>query len=608
MKTILQQFGRPTTEICSMMEMYFNCSESVDYDYKTGTITFKEDGIISSDSYFNAFSYSKWDRYTEIKSVDLEVTIKGTARLYFVKCISCGTVLQESVVDSVHVNTEDVVTEVLHFDFSKEQFEGIAYLKIDAEESAVFYDACYSTDAEITPQMINLALVMCTYKRERYLYNNIDAIKRARNNQLLNTQFEVFVIDNGKTLELQRLDEDYLHLIYNKNVGGSGGFTRGIIEALELKKFTHIILMDDDVLFDPSVLKRTETFLSFVKPKFKECFLGGATLRMDSMNIQLESGAIWNNNILINLKRSLRLDERFNLLSNEIDESKSYTSWVYCCIPTTAINDHDLPLPLFVRGDDMEFGIRHRNEIISMNGIGVWHAPVDGRYSFSMNYYVTRNTLILNALYDERYTGRNAARQLFRDALREICFFRYENVDLYLQAYGDFLRGIDFLKNTDGEQVHQVIGKLCPKQYTYEELEQQGHPFSLLKLNIGLNEGESKGIKRFIRKASLNGYLLPSCFNKRGILENYGVTDLFYAKLNNFYRRSCVVQIDPIGKKGVITKRSRVKAIRDFFRTARMCFRLISGEYEKARASYCDGVSELRTVDFWKQYLGINGT
>lgn len=606
MRTVLQQFGRPTTEICSKMEMYFNCPESVDYDYKTGNITLEKGDAISSDSYFNSFSYSKWDKYTCINSVDLEVTIKGKARLDIVKCILCGVDVLESVVDSTYVNTENVKTEVLHFDFSKEQFEGIAYLKIEAEDTTVFYDACYSVDTESTPHTVNFALVMCTYKRERYLYNNIEAIKRARNCQLSDTMFDVFVIDNGKTLEPQRFNEDYLHLIFNKNVGGAGGFTRGIIETLKMGTFTHIILMDDDVLFDPSILKRTKAFLSFVNPEYKECFLGGATLSMDRQNIQLESGAIWNNNALINLKRGLKLDSKFSLLSNEMDESKSYTSWVYCCIPTIAINDHDLPLPLFVRGDDMEFGIRHKKEIIAMNGIGVWHAPVDGRYSFSMNYYITRNTLILNALYDDHYSAGDAAKELIRNVLREVSYFRYENVDLYLQAYKDFLGGTDFLMSTDGEQYHKVISKLCPKLYTYVELERQGYPFSLMKYYGGLGEGESRGFKRVIRKVSLNGYLIPSCFNKRGYLENFGVTDLFYAKPNNFYRRKCVLQIDPFGKKGVITRRSYSMAIRSIFKTFGMCFCLIFGGYAKAVASFRKDVSKLRTVEFWGRYLGIN--
>lgn len=601
----LQRFSRPTTEICSMLEMYFTCNASVEYDYKTGVFKLEEEGVLSSDSYFNSFSYSKWSKYTKISHVDLEVKIKGNAKLYLIKSILCGENVQESIVDYASIDSDEEVMEVLHFDFSKEQFDGIVYLKIVAKDDTEFYEACYCTNTNIEPENISFAVVMCTYKREQYLYNNIRSIKQFQQDHSADLNFDVFIIDNGNTLDSLFFEEDYLHLIPNKNVGGAGGFTRGIIESLKANAFTHIILMDDDVLFDPNILEITKTFLSFIKPAYSEYFLGGATLRMDLQNIQLESGAIWNNNILINLKRGLRLDQKFNLLSNEVEESKSYTSWVYCCIPCKAISENDLPLPLFVRGDDMEFGIRHDKGVISLNGIGVWHAPVDGRYSYSMNYYTTRNALVLNALYDKNYTAKNAAKQLLTDVVREISFFRYENVDLILQAYEDFLGGVDFFLNTDGEQWHQKIMKLCPQLYSYEELEKQGYPFSLLKYHRALDEGESTGIRRLIRKASLNGYIFPTFLRKKGQLENFAVTDLFYAKANNFYRRNCVVQMDYFGKRGVVTRRSHKKAIIGLFRAIWMRHRLRFGGYAKASSSYQTEISKLHTLSFWKSYLNI---
>lgn len=606
LKRKLQQFSRPTTDICPMLEMYFHCNDLVEYDYKSGVFKLEENGILTADSYFNSFSYSKWDKYTCISSIDLEVTIKGNATLYLIRSILCGETVLDSIVDSISINTCDITTETLHFDFSKEQFEGIAYLKIVAKEETEFYGACYYANTDAEPKKPNMAIIMCTFKRERYLYNNINAIKRFRNQESLDTEFELFVIDNGKTLDKKFFGENFLHLIPNKNTGGAGGFTRGIIEALEKNTFTHIILMDDDVLFDPDILKRTSAFLAFIKTRYDNYFLGGATLRMDIQNIQLESGAIWNNNILINLKRGLQLDQKFSLLSNEIEESKSYTSWVYCCIPCTAFDKNDLPLPLFVRGDDMEFGLRHRQGIISLNGIGVWHAPVDGRYSYSMNYYITRNTLVLNALYDNHYTPHKAVKQLMGDIKREISFFRYENVDLLLQAYEDFLGGVDFFLRTDGEEHHQKIIKICPQLYSYEELEKQGYPFSLLKYYSALGEGESLGIKRVIRKLSLNGYLLPGFLKKRGSLENFGVTDLFYAKINNFYRRNCLVQIDSFGKRGVITKRSFTKAVNRFLKSIWMVLRLRLGAYKRAVNSYQTNISKLHTLSFWKSYLDID--
>ena len=56
--------------------------------------------------------------------------------------------------------------------------------------------------------------------------------------------------DNAGTLDHKYFDHNQLHLIQNKNVGGAGGFTRGIIEVLESTlPYTHVLLMDDCLLY-----------------------------------------------------------------------------------------------------------------------------------------------------------------------------------------------------------------------------------------------------------------------------------------------------------------------------------------------------------------------
>ena len=44
-------------------------------------------------------------------------------------------------------------------------------------------------------------------------------------------------------------------------------------------------------------------------------------------------------------------------------------------ISTKLIKENGLPLPIFVRGDDIEFSMRNNKEIVSLNGINVWHDP-----------------------------------------------------------------------------------------------------------------------------------------------------------------------------------------------------------------------------------------
>lgn len=50
-----------------------------------------------------------------------------------------------------------------------------------------------------------------------------------------------------------QLEDAKVHVVKNKNAGGAGGFTRGLIEILKRPDrggITHALLMDDDVVVD----------------------------------------------------------------------------------------------------------------------------------------------------------------------------------------------------------------------------------------------------------------------------------------------------------------------------------------------------------------------
>lgn len=599
----IQKLICPNPSICTDLEMYYRL-ENGWYDYESGTVEMKTGDILTSDTYFNSFSFSKWKAYTDLSAVDLEVRIAGDVTVYFMKSILSDGQVTDSVLDCRKVCSDSPATVTLHFDFSGEQFEGMAYLKIKAHGPAVMYGACYMACESFDREHIKPALVYCTYKREDFIDHNLRLLKELHRKHSEQADFEVYVIDNGRTLEQEKFTEPYLHLIPNKNAGGAGGFTRGMIEVLKRGGFSHIILLDDDAVMDPQVLVRTIAFLCRIREKYSDCFIGGATLRLDRKNIQLESSAIWNNNVLYNLKKDLNLKNKKSLLLNEKEESRSYHAWVFCCIPCKAVSLKDLPLPLFVRGDDMEYGMRHRNGIITMNGIGLWHAPVEGRYSFSMNYYMLRNQLVLNALYDDKFHAKQASRLLMQHILYEIVRFRYENVELYLRAYRDFLKGVKFFLCNDAHKIHQQICDCCPVLYDYMTLEKMGYPFVYEKLAAASKENAAvRGWKRLLRLIFAYGYTLPPFLRRRGRSENYGVVDLYYAHANNFFRRNTVLQIDTFGQRGVVTKRSYKKAFRALIDGFVLCGKMHAGAYQRAVRSYRKHVHKLQTVEFWEKYL-----
>ena len=98
------------------------------------------------------------------------------------------------------------------------------------------------------------------------------------------------------------------------------------------------------------------------------------------------------------MKAGLELESCEACLLNEVEESAEYNAWWYCCFPLEIVTEENLPLPLFIRGDDVEYGIRNMKQLILMNGICVWHEPFENKYSSFLEYYIIRNQLITNAL------------------------------------------------------------------------------------------------------------------------------------------------------------------------------------------------------------------
>ena len=182
---------------------------------------------------------------------------------------------------------------------------------------------------------------------------------------------EVFVADNGRTLAVEELQTPQVHIYPNRNVGGAGGFTRDLIEMMQnndIYRITHVLLMDDDIVIEPEALVKTYMLLSLLKEEYLDTFVGGAMLRLDRQYIQVESGAVWNAGHLDPLKMNLDLRQCEACLYNETEEFSEYNAWWYCCFPIDIVTPENLPLPIFIRGDDLEYGLRNMKHLILMNG------------------------------------------------------------------------------------------------------------------------------------------------------------------------------------------------------------------------------------------------
>ena len=437
------------------------------------------DGSLSFDTYFNIFACALWKKYTTAEGFVLRVFCRGAGKL---RVVADGKVI---------CSAEARIGEnVMPFD--------------PGEAQAVWLEAGAGADVqggefiaeEADLRDVDIALDICTYRREEYVRRNIDLIRKEiweNPESPLNGHLAVYISDNAATLG----DIPGARVFINRNVGGSGGFARGLMEIIDDSRATHTVFMDDDVTLMPESLERLYAFLRAVRDKYATVPVGGAMLRLDRPCIQHESLAIWHGLLSESLGTELDLSARENVIKNLHQQSADYSAWWFSCVPVSLAREKGLPLPIFVRMDDVEYGMRLGIPPMALPGVCVWHEPFERKHSAGTEYYHARNSLIVNAL---RTPQVPVARLLGRLIAGTLMRYRYVHAEMILSGVYDFLKGPGYLMNLDPQKCNGSLKKL-------EIMPAEDLDLAALEASDAMRD--TRGSK-IISMLTLNGAILPA--------------------------------------------------------------------------------------------------
>jgi len=414
-----------------------------------GQVQLGTDEVVSFDTYHNAFFYSKYLSYTEVKTVSAAIEVNGACRVELMRMDREGRTavleVRENIKDRITINFQDIALSSL-------TVGGMLYFRVTGLSNGATVCGGHWEGEIQEERRVSLAIVICTYKREAYVRRNIQLLRQTVLQDMEGV--ELFVIDNGRTLE--KAEEGKVHILPNRNYGGSGGFTRGLIEACE-KDFTHVLFMDDDIRFEAEVIYRTIQLLKVAKQGRRPLMIGGGMLTEDEPTIQFESGAFYRDGRLRPVGRGLDLSKTKALLENDEERHVQYNAWWYCCFPVSLADEIGLPLPFFIKSDDVEYGLRAKADILLLNGIGVWHTAFSGKYSPYLEYYIKRNELIVGVIHKNGDGVCQSLWKLIRGA-GKACLMRNTDILDYLTlAYQDFLKGPDFFLCLDAEIYNEML-------------------------------------------------------------------------------------------------------------------------------------------------------
>lgn len=585
--------------------LYFRANNENIFNSNKKFLTINQNEQISFDTYFNIFDVSLWKRYTNLNVFKFYINFKGTLKI--------------SLYEIRHnTNTKEIEKNILYdFTFSSKSEKGIEIPYDIAKSRNVFFTLTgiskvsqfyggfitgkSDDDADDKKIIKKSAIIITTFKRESYLYKNLarlDKYFHEKNNTELKNFFDVFIIDNGNTL----IEKDLVHYNFkiilkrNKNTGGAGGFARGMIESIESNiDYRYSLLMDDDIEINLEALRRTYGLMKNINNQYKDSFIGGAMFRSDSKFIQVENKAEWLRYKIFSHKKNRDLRMLNNVLDNQIfDENRQYyQAWWYCGVPAKFIRKDNLPIPFFIRMDDVEFSLRNNANIITMNGISVWHEPFETKKNPFTDYYLDfRNRLFLT---------QSISNSIFSSFLVPLLFFRHFLITILVRDYQKLKYTMEILREIkNGES---LVSKDIPEKMhdmknliAVDEIE-TGDVIRTLKTEKTNNKNIFLIFVFFI---TAGGHLLPRIFMKKRIY-------LSYSQLKHFdkwfyYHEIAVYNTNK--ELAELRKISLFNALKSFYQMVYNILFIFWKSF-KLKKQYKEEAKYYKVFKFWKSYLNL---
>ena len=451
------------------------------YSVSTGTVSrertvlrLESGATVHTDTYFGRFAASYWQRWTTVTEVEVAMTLTVGDRAR-VRLAASDIAGHRRLIDTADVRAGAAQRVVLRAPLDQYVDGGALWLEFDAVGGEL-------TIAELewsaaAPDVVRpVAIAICTFNRAEDCAQTVAAL--ASEPAVLSAIDAVYVVDQGTDLvedrplyqETKPQFGDKLRYLRQPNLGGAGGFTRGLYEVsgsgFEGSEHADVILMDDDIVCEPETVLRLNAFANLtVAPTLvgaQMLFL----LNPDYLNVGAEDVD------LPKLRHGRRVPKALrNTSMLEYNQERrvdaGYNAWWTCLIPAEVVSRIGLPLPIFFQWDDVEYGLRAREHgfvTVTLPNAAVWHADFYWKeFDDWARYFSARNSLIVSALHAD-LDPKVVTRRLLRELTEYLVGMQYGLAHTTLQGIEDFLRGPRVL--ADGGQAALARARGTRGDYT----------------------------------------------------------------------------------------------------------------------------------------------
>ena len=415
-----------------------------------------EQSEVSFGAYFNAFAAGYWRHWTPLTEVRLKLRLEGSGRVDVYRSKAEGAKIHERgvVLGSRGVHEVDIALDLRPFEDG-----GWYWFDLTTDDDALtLLEGGWHAPVE-APGTAAVTIGMPTFNRPADCVATLTAIGEdplvlaAVHQVILPDQGTRKVRDEPGFAAAEAALQGRLRIIDQPNLGGSGGYARVMYEALATPETQQILFMDDDILLEPDSVLRAVAFSRFAR---EPMLVGGQMLSLQVRSQLSTMGEVVDRHKFL-WRNAPQTEPHHDLAERPLRQTAwlhrrvdvDYNAWWMCLIPRVVAEDLGLPLPLFIKWDDAEYGLRARGRgyrTATVPGIAIWHMSFLEKDDTSdwQAYFHYRNRLVAAALH-----GPDDPKALLTDILkrtvRHLMLMEYSAVALQHKALRDFLAGPEAL-------------------------------------------------------------------------------------------------------------------------------------------------------------------
>ncbi|WHU46619.1 glycosyltransferase [Gordonia sp. L191] len=420
---------------------------------------------VSFESYFNAFAAAYWRRWSILTSVVLRVEVIGT----------CRVDLYRSKVDGSRIGIGGDLVPIdengrgtIEFELDLGPFEDGGWIWFDVTtdtETEIVSAGWYSTiPVPSGPDTKRVTVGIPTFNRPT---DAVNALAALTSDPLVDEVIDAVLMPDQGTRKV--IDEpgyeqaaaalgDRLHIFDQGNLGGSGGYSRIMYEALRLTDSPYVLYMDDDIAIEPDSILRALAMSRFARTPM---LVGGQMLNLQDRSHLHCMGEVINHHTFMwtaapfveydhdFAEYPLRDRENSKNLHRRIDVEGN--GWWMCMIPRVCAEEIGLPMPLFIKWDDWEFALRAGKAgypTATVPGIAIWHmawSDKDDAIDWQA-YFHLRNRLVVAAIHHDGPI-KGILQSMVKATAKHLLCLEYSTVAIQNEAIRDFLAGPDHIRS-----------------------------------------------------------------------------------------------------------------------------------------------------------------